>query len=160
MYGKETFFKSKLSNQLSMLFSAEISLKDFSFSQLIIAVKNLFDTEGIPGFVKALVILIENLMIKSGLQCPHCQSEKYHLHGKTEKQLRTSIGMTHLILTRAHCGNCNKTYSPMTKLFDLDQYSRKARKFEKLALETITQQSFRRASKNLNDTVVRDVFLF
>ena len=144
---------SKLSNQLSMLFSAEISLKDFSFSQLIISVKNLFDTEGIPGFVKALVILIENLVIKSEIHCPHCKSEKFHLHGKTEKQLRTSIGVVHLILTRVRCGNCNKTYSPMTKLFDLDQYSRKSREFEKLALETITQQSFRRASKNLNDTV-------
>lgn len=144
---------SKLSNQLSMLFSAEISLKDFSFSQLIVAVKKLFDTEGIPGFVKALVILIENLVIKSGLQCPHCLSEKFHLHGKTEKQLRTSIGIVHLVLIRVRCGQCNKTYSPMMKLFDLEQYSRKSREFEKLALETITQQSFRRASKNLNDTV-------
>lgn len=111
---------SKISNQLSMLFSSEISLKDFSFSQLIIAVKKLFDTEGIPGFVKALVILIENLVIKSGVRCPHCESEKFHLHGKADKQIKTSIGIVYLTLTRVRCGNCNKTYSPMVKLFDLD----------------------------------------
>ena len=45
----------------------EISLKDFSFSQLIVAVEKLFDTEGVPGFVKALVILIESLLLKSGV---------------------------------------------------------------------------------------------
>ena len=49
-----------ISNKISMLFGSEISLKDFSFSQLIVAVKNLFDTEGVPGFVKALVILRYN----------------------------------------------------------------------------------------------------
>lgn len=34
-------------DKLSLHIGSEISLKDFSFSQLIIAVKNLFDTEGI-----------------------------------------------------------------------------------------------------------------
>ena len=32
-----------ISNKISMLFGFEISLKDFSFSHLIVAVKNLFD---------------------------------------------------------------------------------------------------------------------
>lgn len=144
---------SKVSNQLTMLFSSEISLKDFSFSQLIIAVKELFDTEGVPGFVKALMTLIEHRVIKSGVACPHCESVKFHLHGKAEKQLKTSIGIVYLTLARVICLECKKTYSPMMKLFDVDQYSRKSREFEKLVLETITQQSFRRASKNLNDTV-------
>ncbi len=45
-------------NRLSLHIGSEISLKDFSFSQLIIVVKALFDTEGIPGLVKVLVILI------------------------------------------------------------------------------------------------------
>ena len=53
--GKEAFL-SKLSNKLSMNFAAEFGLSEFSFSQLIVAVKKLFDTEGIPGFVKALII--------------------------------------------------------------------------------------------------------
>ncbi len=52
-------------SKLSLHIGSDISLKDFSFSQLIIAVKKLFDTEGIPGFIKVLVILIEDMLIKS-----------------------------------------------------------------------------------------------
>ncbi len=36
---------------------------------------------------------------------------------------------------------------------DLNRYSRKSREFEKLSLETVTNQSFRRSAKNLNDTL-------
>ena len=46
---------STILNKLSLQISSEISLKDFSFSQLIFAVKHLFDNEGIPGLVKVLV---------------------------------------------------------------------------------------------------------
>jgi hypothetical protein len=54
-------------SKLSLHIGSEISLKDFSFSQLIIAVKNLFDTEGIPGLVKVLVVLIEQMLIRYAL---------------------------------------------------------------------------------------------
>ena len=60
---------SKISNQLSILFSSEISLKNFSFSQLIITVKKIFDTEGVPGFVKALVVLIKVRLVGTILTC-------------------------------------------------------------------------------------------
>lgn len=66
-------------NKLSLHLGSEISLKDFSFSQLIVAVKKLFDTEGIPALVKVLVILIEALLLKSGVECPHCKNERHHL---------------------------------------------------------------------------------
>jgi len=93
---------------------------------LIVAVKNLFDTEGVPGFVKALVILIESLLIKSGVDCPHCGKDKHHLHSKSDRKLKTSIGEVNLVLTRLLCLSCKKTFNPMAQLFDLDKYSRKS----------------------------------
>lgn len=50
---------SKVLNKLSLHIGSEISLNNFSFSQLIIEVKRMFDTDGIPGLVRVLVILIE-----------------------------------------------------------------------------------------------------
>lgn len=38
----------------------------------------------------------------------------------------------------------------MAQLFDLDKYARKSREFEKFAMETITDQSFRRSAKVIN----------
>lgn len=144
---------SKTSHELSLNIGSEFSLKDFSFSQLIVAVKKLMDTEGVPGLVKALVVLVEMLVIKSGSSCPHCCSEKSHLHSKSERTLKTTIGEVRLTLSRLQCCDCGKTFCPLNKLMDLDPYSRKSRELEKLSLETITNQSFRRSSKHLNDTL-------
>lgn len=142
---------TKTSNKFSLHIGSEISLKDFSFSQLIIAVKLLFDTEGIPGFVKCLVTLVESLLIKSVVPCPYCGKEKHHFHSKTDRKLKTSIGEVSLVLSRLKCLSCKKTFSPMARLFDLDKYSRKSREFEKISLETITDQSFRRSAKSINE---------
>ena len=106
---------SVISNKISMLFGSEISLKDFSFSQLIVAVKNLFDTEGVPGFVKALIVLIESLLLKLGVDCPHCGSAKHHLHSKSERKLKTSIGEVSLRLARLLCLSCKKTRIGISK---------------------------------------------
>ena len=140
-------------SKLSLHIGSEITLKDFSFSQLITAVKNLFDTEGIPGLVKVLVMLVEKMLIQSGLECPHCKSTKLHHHGTKDRRLKTSIGEVVLILGRMLCAGCKKTFVPFNQLLDLDKYSRKSREFEKISLETVTNQSFRRSAKNLHDTM-------
>lgn len=150
---RRPFFMSKLTNSFSLNIGSEINLKDFSFSQLIIAVKKMFDTEGIPGFIKVLITLIESLVIKSGVECPYCSGVKCYKHATSQRKIKTSIGEVNLTLSRLICLGCNKTFSPMQKLFDLDKYARKSREFEKISLETITQQSFRRASVNLKDTL-------
>ena len=140
-------------NKLSLHLKSEISLKDFSFSQLILAVKQLFDTEGIPGLIKVLVILIENLLIKNGVKCPRCQGEKHHFHSKNDRKIKTTIGEVCLTLSRLSCLECKKTFCPFNSLLDLNKYSRKSRELEKLTLETVTNQSFRRSQKHLNDTL-------
>lgn len=144
---------STILNKLSLQISSEISLKDFSFSQLIFAVKHLFDNEGIPGLVKVLVSLLEVLLLKSGVCCPHCGSEKSHIHSRRDRNVKTTIGNVCLSLTRVQCCGCGKTFCPFNGFFDLNQYSRKSRELEKLTLETVTNQSFRRAAKNLHDTL-------
>lgn len=140
-------------SKLSLHIGSEISLKDFSFSQLIVAVKNLFDTEGIPGLVKVLVVLIEQMLIRSGVECPHCNSNHLHRHSEKDRRIKTSIGEVVLTLSRLACVKCKKTFVPFNQLLDLDKYSRKSREFEKLSLETVTNQSFRRSASNLKDTM-------
>ena len=132
---------------------SEISIENFSLSLLITSVKVVFDTEALPGFLKAFVSVVEMMALKAKLPCPKCQSEKQHVHGISSKKLRTSIGEVSLVLTRVKCQNCGKTFIPMNRYFDLDQHSRKSREFEKLSLETITEQSFRRSEKHLTNTI-------
>jgi len=151
--GKEALFMSTALNKLSLQIGSEISLKDFSFSQLIFSVKEMFTSDGIPGFLRVLVMLIELLVIKSGISCPRCSCDKYHVHSKRERKLRTSIGKVSLDVTRLICLGCKKTFCPFNSFLDVSRYSRKSRELEKLSLETVTNQSFRRSAKNLNDTL-------
>lgn len=141
---------SEISNRLSLHIGSEISLNKFSFSQLIIAVKRMFDAEGIPGFITVLVSLIEAMFIRAGVSCPRCKCEKNHVHGYGNRTLKTSIGEVNLNLLRLKCCGCGKTFVPMMRLIDLKKYGRKSREFEKTCLETVTDQSFRRSAKVTN----------
>ena len=64
-----------------MIFSlnvgAQISLENFSFSQLVNMVKELFDQKGLPGFVNIFMRVIEKELIQSGISCKHCNSKAH-----------------------------------------------------------------------------------
>ena len=96
---------------------------------------------------------LEQVLIRSGIKCPHCKSNKLHRHNEKDRRIKTSIGEVVLTLRRLTCAKCKKTFVPFNQLLDLDKYSRKSREFEKLSLETVTNQSFRRSCRNLNDTM-------
>jgi len=139
--------------KLSLHVGSEVSVENFSLSQLIIAVKDLFATEGLPGFLKVFLQMIEGQFLSSGIKCRRCNSENVHGHSKCERKLKTSIGEVVLPLSRYRCQACKKTFVPMNQLLDLDPYSRKSREFEKLSLETVTQQSFRRSAAHLEKSM-------
>jgi hypothetical protein len=139
--------------KLSLQVGAEISLENFSLSQLIIAIKDLFVQEGLPGFLRVFLQVIELQLLAGGVACKNCGSVKLYGHSTVERKLKTLIGEVVFVLKRFRCQDCKKTYVPMNVLLDLDAYARKSREFEKLSLETITQQSFRRSAVVLEDTL-------
>ena len=139
--------------KLSLHVGSEISLENFSLSQLIIGVGDLFAKEGLPGFLKVFLQMVEIKLISRGIKCKWCTSENVHGHTSTERKLKTTIGEVVLVLSRYRCQSCKRTFIPMNQLLDLDPYSRKSREFEKLSLETLTQQSFRRSADHLDSTM-------
>lgn len=136
---------------------SEINLENFSFSQTIRITKELFDNEGLPGFVKVLMTVIESKLFEGEMKCKHCDSAKLYGHSFQERKIKTTLGLICLNLRRVRCQGCQKTYCPLNSLLDLDQYSRKSRELEKLSLETVTNQSFRRSSNVLRDTLGIDM---
>lgn len=52
--------------KFSLHVGAEISLENFSLSQLILMVGKLFVDEGMPGLVKAFLLAIESLLVQGG----------------------------------------------------------------------------------------------
>lgn len=140
--------------KLSLHVGTDISLEGFSFSQLIIMTKELFDKEGLPGFVRVLMKVIEaKLLSEAEPKCKHCGSKSLYGHSSQERKIKTTVGYVILDLKRFRCQSCKRTFCPLNTLLDLNQYSRKSRELEKLSLETITNQSFRRSSNHLEDTL-------
>ncbi len=115
--------------------------------------KELFDNEGLPGFIKVFMQIIEAKLLASEVKCKHCGSEKLYGHSTQERKVKTTVGSICLTLARVRCQSCKKSFCPLNQLLDLDRYSRKSRELEKLSLETITNQSFRRSSRALEDSL-------
>jgi hypothetical protein len=57
--------------KFSLHIGSQISLENFSFSQLILMVKELFEKEGLPGFVKVFMQVIESKLLEGGVKCKY-----------------------------------------------------------------------------------------
>jgi DNA polymerase elongation subunit (family B) len=75
------------------------------------------------------------------------------LHSRVDRSGKSSVGEIRFELAWYRCQSCDKTSIPVRKVLDLVAFARKSRELEKLALETVTDQSFRRSAKNLKDTL-------
>lgn len=139
--------------KLSLHIGTAINLEDFSLSQAVQMIKNVFSSHGLPGFLSVYLAQVEATVLTQGVKCPHCECEKIHCHGKSERKLTTSLGSSEHAFTRVRCQGCKKTFVPMNKYLDLNPYERKSREFEKLTLETVTDQSFRRSANHLEKTL-------
>jgi hypothetical protein len=102
-------------------------------------------------------VRVTSKLLEGGVKCKYCESSHLHVHNRQERTLKTSIGEVTLYLCRVKCQTCKRTFAPVNQLLDLDPFSRKSREFEKLSLETVTEQSFRRSADHLEKTIGVDL---
>lgn len=124
----------------------------FSFDELILETKNLFEREGILGFLKVLVALIDSMVVehwiaKEDLKC--CDSPSLVRSGKRGKRIYTSLGRFKLECSRLRCKSCNKTYLPLKDFLGFSRNQSKSSELEKLCLETIARESYRKSAQTI-----------
>lgn len=97
--------------------AAKLSEKGFFLDELVIKAKELFNKEGIAGFVSLLLMLVDSALCsglvkgeidqRTGLCCcENCSYEHVHL---AKKEFRTSVGVVKIKWRRLRCRNCKKT---------------------------------------------------
>ncbi len=67
----------------------------FSFDELILETKTLFENEGTPGFLKLLISLIDNIVVehwKASDEAKCCSSPHLNRSGTRSKTIITSLG--------------------------------------------------------------------
>ncbi len=141
-----------ISKNFALNIDACLSQNPFSLDELINETQNLFEQEGIPGFLKVLIALIDKMVIESvrGSDQKHC-CESAHLvkNGKRSKNLYTGLGNFDFEWTSLRCNNCGSCHNPLKDYLGLEKYQKLTNEFEKICMETVSKESFRKSTQTL-----------
>ncbi|HDL85446.1 MAG TPA: hypothetical protein ENH11_03835, partial [Candidatus Acetothermia bacterium] len=109
-----------MQNRLYMELVGSLSEEGFSLDELVVKVKDLFETEGMAGIVGLLLSLFDEHLC-AGLVCgeavwqpePCCETPRYELHKRSKRQFRTTIGTIRIEWRRLRCVHCGRTMIPL-----------------------------------------------
>jgi len=145
-----------MEKSITLKVSALLSESGFSLDELVIKTKELFDREGMAGFVALLLELIDaylctTLVHKTGTWRPGpcCDHPAYELDQRVDRRLRTSVGTVHLCWRRLRCTHCGRSFLPLREFLGLKRYQSKTSELERIVTEIVAEQNYRRLSRHL-----------
>lgn len=135
------------------------SEEGFSLDELVITLREVMAQEGMAAIARLILELIdENLALahvsgrarlKRTCACGH---DHYELKDRRERQLRTSLGKICLRWRRLECRTCGKDFVPLRAFLGLERWQSKTGELERIVVEVMSEQSYRRGSAHL-DTI-------
>jgi len=146
-----------LQNIITLEIVSAVSETGFSLDELVVKTKELFEREGMPGFVGLLLALVDELLclrlvMGEGKWKPEpcCGHGRYEQSRRDNKLFRTSIGTVHVAWRRLRCTTCGKSFVPMREFLGLERYQSKTAELERMVAEVVSEQSYRRTSRHLD----------
>lgn len=134
-----------------------ISENGFSLDELVFQTRELFEKEGLAGFVGLILRLADEkicMQIVQGKpvynQVACCSEARYEYQGSLSRRFRTSVGTVAIKWRRLRCCNCGRTSIPLRDFLGLDRYKSKTSELEKMVTEIVSEQSYRRSSNHLD----------
>ncbi len=143
-----------MKQQFALILNSELAIsKGFSLDELVFESKKLFDEEGIPGFLRMILLMVDQVLVghykgRSSGSC--CDDPIYRINRREEKSIHTSCGKLQVNWTRMRCESCRKTLVPLRRYLGLDSYQKKTNELERIVTEVVSEQSYRRSSQHLN----------
>src|SRR3989339_1325838 len=105
-----------ISKNIALNITACLSGLSFSFDELITETANLFEREGVPGFLKVLIAFTNDIVVeqaKSSIDTKCCSHPYLNRNGNRSKTVYTSIGNVNLEWTILRCKNFNRVFHPL-----------------------------------------------
>lgn len=128
-----------------------------SLDELVIKVRELFETKGMAGVVTTVLGLLDDLtceQLRHGqahpLVTPCCLVPRYEYHGRRARRVRSSCGRLHMHWHRMRC-QCGKTVVPLRSVLRLVPCQPKTNELERLVIDVVAEQSYRRGSRHLRE---------
>lgn len=133
-----------------------LSEKGFSLDELVLRLNDLFENKAYSEILRHILLLTEELLrlpimlnSESRIKCA-CGCGILVLNGHQSRQISTRLGKIKFDrLTRVKCSDCGKTFTLLLRFLCIDAYQSKTDELEKLVLEQVAGDSYRRANKNV-----------
>jgi len=146
-----------MQNIIAMEVLSATSEKGFSLDELVFKTRELFEKEGLAGFVGLILHLADERIctnmvhgkIKHSEQAC-CLAPQYEYHDRSDRQFRTSVGKVMIRWRRLKCTGCGKTLIPLRGFLGLELYQSKTSELEKIVTEIVSEQTYRRSSSHLS----------
>jgi hypothetical protein len=150
-----------LQTKVGLLAQCTLPESGFPIDELALSIKTAFDTEGLPGVVRVMVAFVDVQVVERVKEKPDqffarfklkpcCKSPiKFYRVKQDKKTLKSVIGRLKIFLTRIRCCHCGTTLVPMRSFLKIDRYQSKTKEFEKKALETVSEQSYRKSADDI-----------
>jgi hypothetical protein len=145
---------------MQQLIAAELlaatSHEGFSLDERVLQLRECMTEEGLPAILRLILELVDEGLALAHLTgraqpvraCP-CGHDRYELKDRQERRLRTSVGTVLLRLRRLCCRACRKVFVPLRALLRLERWQSKTGELERIVVEVMSEQSYRRGSAHL-----------
>jgi len=138
---------------------AATSNEGFSLDELVLQLRQCMTEEGLPAILRLILELVDESLALAHVTgraqpartCP-CGHDRYELKDRQDRRLRTCLGTVLLRLRRLCCRACRKIFVPMRALLRLERWQSKTGELERIVVEVMSEQSYRRGSAHL-DTI-------
>jgi hypothetical protein len=130
----------------------------FSVDELVYRVRQLFEKEGLAGFVALELALVDehlSLGLTGGrtptwLPKPCCDRPHYEALDRRPRQIRTSVGVVKMQLRRVRCTVCGARRVPLREFLGLEPWQSRTAELERIVTEVVSDQSYRRTTRHLS----------
>jgi hypothetical protein len=148
---------------IGMVFEVNLNSENLFLDELILETKKIFQENAVGEFLGFILENIDKQLCdslvraSSDAQMPMsmrafgtcCVSPHFRRYRREKKKLMTGVGRVPYECNRLRCQNCGKSIVPLREILALKKYQSESQEFQKLACETVVQQSFRRSCKHL-----------
>lgn len=152
-----------MKRRIALYLDADIKKEEFSFDELVIRAKEVFDKEGIPGILTLILEQVDcelcdsliGVQTKESLervhQKPCCKAPYFVRSGREPRQIDATIGKIKFNWMRLKCKNCKGSFIPLRQFLNIKRYTSHTLELEKIACETASLQSYRRSEKHMTN---------
>ena len=140
-------------NKITMGMSICQAGNGFSLDELVKKLADAFENKAFAEILKMNLQLTQEVLMhrifnnSSNQQC--CPDGHLTLNGSFERRIRTSLGEFKMDFWCVRCSKCGKTFAPLAKFIGLGHYQTKSNELEKLVIEAVSGNNYRRAVKDL-----------